>query len=82
MALSRRLARPLLASIFVVGGWDAFWNPAGKAKKAEAVTEPLAEKAGVTASIPRLLCASMVRSRSVLGCSWPSGGSEDSLRWL
>jgi putative oxidoreductase len=47
MALSRRLARPLLASIFVVGGWDAFWNPAGKAKKAEAVTEPLAEKAGV-----------------------------------
>ena len=47
MALSRRFARPLLASIFVVGGWDAFWNPAGKAKKAEAVTEPLAEKAGV-----------------------------------
>jgi putative oxidoreductase len=47
MALSRRLARPLLASIFVVGGWDAFWNPAGKAKKAEAVTEPLAEKVGV-----------------------------------
>ncbi len=47
MALSRRIARPLLASIFVVGGWDAFWNPAGKAKKAEAVTEPLAETAGV-----------------------------------
>ena len=47
MALSRRLARPLLASIFVVGGWDAFRNPVGKAKKAEAVTEPLAEKAGV-----------------------------------
>ncbi len=47
MALSRRLARPLLASIFVVGGWDAFWNPAGKAKKAEAVIEPLAEKSGV-----------------------------------
>ena len=47
MALSRRFARPLLASIFVVGGWDALWNPAGKAKKAEAVTEPLAEKAGV-----------------------------------
>ncbi len=47
MALSRRLARPLLASIFVVGGWDAFWNPAGKAKKAEAVTEPLSEKSGV-----------------------------------
>src|ERR1700722_8179989 len=49
MALSRRFARPLLASIFVVGGWDAFWNPAGKAKKAEAVTEPFAEKAGFNA---------------------------------
>ena len=47
MALSRRLARPLLASIFVVGGWDALWNPEGKVKKAVAVTDPLAEKAGV-----------------------------------
>ena len=47
MALSRRIARPLLASIFVVGGWDAFWNPAGKAKKAEAVTEPLSDRVGV-----------------------------------
>jgi putative oxidoreductase len=49
MALSRRLARPLLASIFVVGGWDALWNPEGKVKKAAAVTEPLAQKAGVDA---------------------------------
>jgi uncharacterized membrane protein YphA (DoxX/SURF4 family) len=47
MALSRRIARPLLASIFVVGGWDALWNPAGKAKKAEAVTEPLSGSVGV-----------------------------------
>ena len=47
MALSRRLARPLLASIFVVGGWDALWHPEGKVKKAVAVTDPLAEKAGV-----------------------------------
>ena len=47
MALSRRIARPLLASIFVVGGWDALWNPAGKAKKAEDVTEPLSDSVGV-----------------------------------
>ncbi len=47
MALSRRIARPLLASIFVVGGWDALWNPAGKAKKAEPVTEPLSDSVGV-----------------------------------
>lgn len=47
MALSRRIARPLLASIFVVGGWDALWNPDGKAKKAEAVSQPLGETVGV-----------------------------------
>jgi uncharacterized membrane protein YphA (DoxX/SURF4 family) len=47
MALSRRIARPLLASIFVVGGWDALWNPEGKAKKAEAVSQPLSENVGV-----------------------------------
>ncbi len=47
MAISRRFARPLLASIFVVGGWDAFRNPAGKAKKAAVVTEPLVENAGL-----------------------------------
>ena len=47
MALTRRLARPLLASIFVVGGWDALWNPEGKVKRAAAVTEPLTQKAGM-----------------------------------
>jgi len=47
MALSSRLARPLLASIFVVGGWDALWNPEGKVKRAVAVTEPLAQKTGL-----------------------------------
>lgn len=47
MALSRRIARPLLVLIFVVGGWDAFWNPESKVKKATVVTDPLAEKTGV-----------------------------------
>jgi uncharacterized membrane protein YphA (DoxX/SURF4 family) len=47
MALSSRIARPLLASIFVVGGWDALWNPDGKAKKAEVVSQPLSESVGV-----------------------------------
>src|SRR6202044_3838264 len=51
MALSRRIARPLLASIFVVGGWDAVLHPAGKAKKAEAVSEPLSESVGVDAEM-------------------------------
>jgi len=46
MALSGRVARPLLASIFVVGGWDALWNPAGKDKNTVGVGEPLTEEAG------------------------------------
>jgi putative oxidoreductase len=55
MALSRRIARPLLASIFIVGGWDALWNPEGKAKKAEAVSEPLGESVGVDQLDPMTL---------------------------
>jgi putative oxidoreductase len=49
MALSRRIARPLLASIFVVGGFDAVRSPAGKVDKARAVTEPLREETGMAA---------------------------------
>src|SRR5580704_9243181 len=30
MSTSRRIARPLLASMFVAGGWDAFSHPEGK----------------------------------------------------
>jgi uncharacterized membrane protein YphA (DoxX/SURF4 family) len=43
MALTRRIARPLLASIFIVGGLDALRDPGSKTKKARAVTEPLNE---------------------------------------
>jgi uncharacterized membrane protein YphA (DoxX/SURF4 family) len=46
MALTRRIARPMLASIFVVGGLDAVRHPASKAKKAEVVTEALGDNAG------------------------------------
>jgi uncharacterized membrane protein YphA (DoxX/SURF4 family) len=51
MALSRRIARPLLASVFVVGGLDAIRHPAGKDKagqdkETEAVREPLGQRAG------------------------------------
>jgi len=46
MALTRRIARPMLASIFVVEGWDAVQHPAGKVKKVEVVTEPLDDNVG------------------------------------
>jgi uncharacterized membrane protein YphA (DoxX/SURF4 family) len=41
MSISRRIARPLLASMFISGGLDAIQSPEGKVKAAEAVTEPL-----------------------------------------
>jgi uncharacterized membrane protein YphA (DoxX/SURF4 family) len=43
MALSRRIARPLLASIFIAGGLDALRNPGGKVEAAEAVVSPISE---------------------------------------
>jgi putative oxidoreductase len=49
MAISRRIARPLLASIFIAGGLDALRNPGAKVKAAEAVVGPLSD--GVS-SIP------------------------------
>lgn len=50
MSLSRLLARPMLASMFIVGGIDALKSPGSKAPAAEPVTErlvPAAKKAGL-----------------------------------
>lgn len=55
MTISRLLARPMLASMFVVGGVNALRNAEGHATKAAPVTEklvPLAEKAAPHAPIP------------------------------
>ena len=41
MSISRRIARPLLASMFIAGGLDAIQSPESKVKAAAAVTEPL-----------------------------------------
>ncbi|HEX9992815.1 MAG TPA: DoxX family protein [Acidimicrobiales bacterium] len=42
MSLTRRVARPMMAAMFVVGGWDSFRNPDPKAPTAEPVTTKLA----------------------------------------
>ncbi|WP_017935429.1 DoxX family protein [Nocardioides sp. Iso805N] len=50
MTISRTIARPLLASIFVVGPINTLRNSSGAAKKAELVTDPLirlAQRAGI-----------------------------------
>lgn len=43
MSISRRVARPLLASMFINGGIDAIRNPDDKVKAAEAVTAPASD---------------------------------------
>jgi putative oxidoreductase len=55
MTISRLLARPMLASMFVVGGVSALQNAEARAKAAAPVTEklvPLAERAMPNVSIP------------------------------
>ena len=50
MTVSRTIARPMLASIFVVGAATALKNTSGPAAKADPVTSrlvPLARKAGI-----------------------------------
>ena len=47
MTLVRRIARPLLASIFVYGGLDAFRHPSAKAPAADKVVKALAGPLGL-----------------------------------
>jgi uncharacterized membrane protein YphA (DoxX/SURF4 family) len=55
MALTRRLARPLLAGIFVSGGLDALQHPETKAGKASTVTDALAESGVIQADTETLV---------------------------
>lgn len=55
MTISRLLARPMLASMFVVGGVSAFRDAEARAKAAAPITEklvPLAERAMPSVPIP------------------------------
>jgi len=47
MAVSRRMARPLLASMFVMGGADSLMNPEGKAERAKVVGPKVASPFGL-----------------------------------
>jgi putative oxidoreductase len=70
MAISRRLARPMLSAVFIAGGLDAIRNPEGKLKVAEPVAEPLARRVpGLptdTETLVRLNGAVMVGSATLL----------------
>jgi putative oxidoreductase len=55
MTLTRLITRPMLASMFVVGGVGALKDPAGKAKAAQPVTDkvvPLAQRLAPGLPIP------------------------------
>ncbi len=69
MSLIRRVARPMLATIFVVGGLDALRHPGARAKIAEPVVSRLAAPLGLPQD-PELLVrangAAMMAAGSLL----------------
>lgn len=68
MNLIRAVARPMLASMFVVGGIDALKDPQGKTPAAEPVTEALADQVPQLADLDP---ATMVRAN---GAAQVAGG--------
>lgn len=55
MALTRRIARPLLASAFIAEGIDAIRDPERRAKAAQVVTVPLTRRVPALPDDPELL---------------------------
>jgi putative oxidoreductase len=55
MTVTHALARPMLAGMFVYGGFDALRNPEGKAPKAEAIAPAIAEPLGLPADTVTLV---------------------------
>jgi putative oxidoreductase len=55
MRISSVVARPLLGSMFVYGGLDAFRNPAGKVPRAEKVAPDIANLVGIDADTEQLV---------------------------
>jgi putative oxidoreductase len=47
MPITRRIARPLMAGMFISGGIDALLHPDAKAARAQAVTEPITDTLGI-----------------------------------
>jgi uncharacterized membrane protein YphA (DoxX/SURF4 family) len=55
MRLLRYAARPLLAGIFISGGYDTFRNPATRVPMAESVAPKIADGLGLPASTEQLV---------------------------
>src|SRR4051812_28035014 len=68
--ITHRLARPLLAGTFVLGGIDALLHPDTKVGKADAVTGPIARALGIpedTRSMVRLNASVHIGAGVLLG---------------
>lgn len=74
MTLVRRAARPMLASVFVLGGIDALRDPAPRAKAAESVTPTLTrmfpQLPSDTVTLVRLSGATQVAGGVALGAGF------------
>jgi putative oxidoreductase len=55
MSLASVVARPMVAGMFVVGGLDAYRNPASKVPKASKVAPQIAGRIGLPADTERLV---------------------------
>ena len=60
MSITRKLARPMMAAMFIEGGLDAFRNPETKKEKAETVAPEVARTVGLVASALTLLVVLVV----------------------
>jgi uncharacterized membrane protein YphA (DoxX/SURF4 family) len=57
MSLASIVARPMIAGMFVYGGFDAFTNPASKVPKASKVAPQIARTIGLPSDTERLVQA-------------------------
>ncbi|MHB1582153.1 MAG: DoxX family protein, partial [Acidimicrobiales bacterium] len=69
MSLSRRLARPMLAAMFIYGGLDALRNPRPKVERAEKVTGQLPVDQD-TETLVRANGAAQVAAGGMLALGW------------
>jgi uncharacterized membrane protein YphA (DoxX/SURF4 family) len=73
MSISRRVARPLMAAMFIHGGLDALRNPESKKEKADAVAPAVAQRLGLpddTVTLVRINGGVMVGAGVMLAMGW------------
>src|SRR5437762_14041761 len=73
MKITRKVARPMMAAIFIHGGIDALRNPESKKAKAETVAPAVADTIGLeqdTVDLIRINGGVMVGARVMLALGW------------